>query len=114
MRWMAILAAATSLVLVASAGNVLAQADPTVTYGQQITDFGFDPIQLSVNAGDTVTWTMPHAVTADDDSFDSGLINPDDTFSISFGAPGSYAYHCTAHPWMKGVITVGGGGNSGL
>ena len=118
MRWMATLAAATSLVLVASAGNVLAQADPTVTYGQQITDLGFDPIQLSVNAGDTVTWTnagaIPHAVTADDDSFDSGLINPDDTFSISFGAPGSYAYHCTAHPWMKGVITVGGGGNSGL
>ena len=118
MRWMATLAAATSLVLVASAGNVLAQADPTVTYGQQITDFGFDPIQLSVNAGDTVTWTnagtMPHAVTADDDSFDSGLINPGDTIDMSFSTPGSYPYHCTAHPWMKGVITVGGGGNSGL
>src|SRR5713101_1528259 len=91
MRWMATLAAATSLVLIASAGNVLAQADPTVTYGQQITDFGFDPIQLSVNAGDTVTWTnagaIPHAVTADDGSFDSGLINPADTFDISFSTP---------------------------
>ena len=82
MRWMASLAAATSLVFVMSAGNVLAQADPTVniTYGPQITDFGFDPIQLSITAGDTVTWTnagaIPHAVTDDDDSFDSGLINP--------------------------------------
>ncbi len=118
MRWMATLAAATSLVLVASAGNVLAQADPTVTYGQQITDFGFDPIQLSVNAGDTVTWTnagaSPHAVTADDGSFDSGLINPGDTFDMSFSTPRSYPYHCTAHPWMKGVIAVGGGGSDGL
>jgi len=103
-----------------SAGNVLAQADPIVniTYEPQITDYGFDPIHLSVTAGDTVTWTnagaIPHAVTADDDSFDSGLINPGDTFDMSFSAPGNYPYHCTAHPWMKGAITVGSGGGGGL
>ena len=74
--------------------------------------WGFDTDNLSVAAGQTVTWTntgaQQHTVTADDTSLDSGLIDPGNTFSFEFDTPGIYTYHCTPHPWMKSTITVNG------
>jgi plastocyanin len=45
-------------------------------------------------------------VTADDGSFDSGSLATDATFSQTFDAAGTFAYHCTIHPSMTGTITV--------
>jgi plastocyanin len=40
----------------------------------------FDPAQMTANAGDTIEWKnediFSHTVTANDGSFDSGLIAP--------------------------------------
>ncbi|MDE3088982.1 MAG: cupredoxin domain-containing protein [Chloroflexota bacterium] len=70
----------------------------------------FDPQALTVRVGDTVTWTnmgsLVHTVTADDGSFDSGNLNPGDSWSFTFVKAGTFAFHCTPHPWMKGTITV--------
>jgi plastocyanin len=82
--------------------------EPSAT---DIMNWGFDSPDLSVSAGQTVVWTntgaQPHTVTADDNaSFDSGLVDPGNTFSLEFDNPGVYAYHCTPHPWMKATITV--------
>ena len=71
----------------------------------------FSPTDISVKSGQTVTWTntgaVAHTVTADDGaSFDSGSIAPGATLSLTPSAAGTFAYHCTFHPWMKGTLTV--------
>jgi plastocyanin len=75
--------------------------------------YGANP--LSISAGITVQWnnsdTMAHTVTADDGSFDSGPLNPGQSFSHTFNAPGTFPYHCTIHgkTSMSGVVQVGNG-----
>jgi len=76
-----------------------------------ISDFKFAPASLTVKSGAKVAVTnedsAPHSVTADDgDSFDTGTLGQGSTQSISVTKPGSYAYHCTVHPYMKGTLVV--------
>lgn len=47
-----------------------------------------------------------HTVTADDVAFLSGNLTPGRTFQHTFAAAGTYDYHCSLHPTMKGTITV--------
>ncbi|MGH2478592.1 MAG: cupredoxin domain-containing protein, partial [Ktedonobacteraceae bacterium] len=65
--------------------------------------------------GQTVTWknksSMHHTVTADDDSFNSGFVEPGASYSRTFLRPGRYPYHCVLHgselgAGMAGVIIV--------
>ena len=75
-----------------------------------IRDFAFDPADLSVTVGTTVTWLnegpTAHTVTADDGSFDSTLMAAGASFSQTFDTAGTFAYHCTIHPEMIGTVTV--------
>ena len=75
-----------------------------------IANFSFQPGSIKVAAGGTVTWTnndsMPHTVTADDGSFDSGPVAPGATFSRVFPALGTVSYHCSIHASMQGNVTV--------
>ena len=70
----------------------------------------FTQEHIEIAAGTTVRWTnndqLQHTVTANDGSWDSGLINPGATWSHTFTQPGEYAFHCTPHPFMKGVVVV--------
>jgi plastocyanin len=75
----------------------------------------FEPDQLTVPVGATVVWTntdtMAHTVTADDDSFSSGILEPGETFSQAFNEPGEYQYYCELHGepgrlGMAGMIIV--------
>jgi len=67
-------------------------------------------LRVSLAAGTTVTWynadTEAHTVTADDGSFDSGLIAPGESWSHTFSKEGTQRYHCAPHPWMKGEVVV--------
>ena len=38
--------------------------------------------------------------------WDSGDMAPNATFSTTFAQPGTYAYHCTIHPFIRGTIVV--------
>jgi len=73
---------------------------------------GYSPSTITVVIGvnNTVEWvnndTAPHTVTATDHSFDSGNLNPGDTWTYTFTKPGTYTYACTYHPWMKGTVIV--------
>ncbi|MGH8993133.1 MAG: plastocyanin/azurin family copper-binding protein [Acidimicrobiia bacterium] len=85
----------------------------------------FEPPEVRVPAGSTVTWTnddsMAHEINADDRSFASsptcngatgtGCMAPGDTFSHTFPAAGRYPYHCRLHgspgKGMTGVVVVG-------
>lgn len=70
----------------------------------------FQPSSVSVQAGDTVTWTFKdafdHTVTADDKSFDSGGKADGDTFEHTFPTAGTFTYKCTIHTSMTGTVTV--------
>lgn len=75
-----------------------------------IQDFAFDPDDLTIPVGTTVTWTnndgAPHTVTADDGSFDSGNLGQGDTFTFTFEEAGTFTYICKIHPSMTATITV--------
>src|SRR5215218_8802889 len=90
-----------------------AQDDMTVS----IQDFSFDPGQITVAPGTTVTWTnegpSPHTTTADDGSWDSGTLQQGEDFSFTFDKPGTYTYHCSIHPDMTASVKVSGGGGGG-
>ncbi|HET6777936.1 MAG TPA: cupredoxin domain-containing protein [Gemmatimonadales bacterium] len=47
-----------------------------------------------------------HTITSDDLSFLSGNLTPGRTFEHTFGTPGTYTYHCSIHPAMRGTVTV--------
>ena len=87
----------------------------------------YDPPHLSVNVGDTVTWTNDdregHTVTSGetagrfdwmnaqkvgepDGIFDSGRFMPDESWSYTFEEQGSFPYYCIIHPWMGGLVFV--------
>jgi plastocyanin/uncharacterized cupredoxin-like copper-binding protein len=76
-----------------------------------IQGFAFQPGTASVPAGTELTWTNEdpeaHTVTADDDSFDSGPIDPGQTYSVTVDESGAVTYFCAIHPSMKGTIQVG-------
>lgn len=76
-----------------------------------IEGFSFDPMEIEVAPGTTVTWTnkdsAPHTVE------DSGGLFPEsddlaegDTFSFTYDTPGEHPYICGIHPYMKGTVTV--------
>lgn len=56
------------------------------------------------NAAHTVTSGTP--VDGPNVLFDSGLITPDNTYSVKLDLPGEYEYFCLVHPWMSGKIIV--------
>jgi plastocyanin len=80
------------------------------TVSATVEDFSFQPARLVVKPGTTVVWTnqgqVVHTVTAQDGSFESGEIQPGGRGSVTFSQPGTYPYHCTPHPFMKGVVEV--------
>ena len=93
-------------------------AAPAAAQGQNVTvyirDFYFEPAQLQVEPGTTVTWVnegaAPHTVTANNGAYDSGTLQPGQSFSWTFNNPGTYGYYCAIHPSMTAAVTVGGGG----
>jgi len=70
----------------------------------------FNPANIVVNKGTTVTWTnddsFDHTIVADDKSFDSGNLSKGKSFSHEFDQVGTFSYHCSIHSSMKGKITV--------
>jgi len=69
-----------------------------------------DKITVVIGVNNTVKWTnndnMPHTVTASDGSFDSGNLNPGQSYIRTFNKTGTYSYICTYHLWMGGSVTV--------
>ena len=95
---------AASLVLMLSAIGAHAQ-EVQVT----IDNFTFAPPELTVKAGDTVTWTnhddIPHVVVSAG-KFRSKALDTDNSFSFTFTQAGDYKYFCGLHPHMTGMIKV--------
>lgn len=76
-----------------------------------INNFAFKPQTLTVKAGTTVTWTnkdgTQHGIASSNNAFArSKALNPNDSYSFAFTAPGTYQYFCFIHPGMTGTIIV--------
>jgi plastocyanin len=76
-----------------------------------ITRFAFGPAELTVRPGTQVTWVnhdqVPHTVTGKDDKLlASPGLDTDDRYSQTFTRTGDFAYYCTVHPFMTGVVHV--------
>jgi plastocyanin len=77
-----------------------------------IRNFTFEPTPLVVKAGTTVVVTNAddtrHSVTADKGSFDTHDLDGGGRATFVLDKPGTYAYHCDIHDYMKGTIEVRG------
>jgi len=66
---------------------------------------------VSAAVGDVITWTngdaVPHKVALDDGSCTmTNNITGEAPQSLTFNQAGSFPFHCTVHPSMKGTITI--------
>ncbi|WP_420546058.1 cupredoxin domain-containing protein [Nitrosopumilus sp.] len=83
--------------------------------GCEETDKCYIPSKITVEKDSSVTWINEdsafHSVTSgvyDEPTglFDSGYMDPYQTFSYVFDTSGTYDYYCTLHPWMEGKVIV--------
>jgi plastocyanin len=87
---------------------------PQGAVGKGSAAYGTNPQVVPV--GTTVTWTnhdtVPHTVTADDGSFDSGTLQPGQSYTRTFSSAGNYPYHCSIHgaASMSGVLQINASG----
>ncbi len=66
---------------------------------------------ITIAAGQAVRWTnadpIEHTVTFDGAAEPgSPVIPPNGSYVHRFDKPGTYTYHCTPHPFMKGAVVV--------
>src|ERR687893_913032 len=88
--------------------------DPDSIITVDIHDHAFDLAQLNIAPGTIVSFvnkdTEPHTATADNELFDTGVLQPGESSWVLFDGSGTVTYHCDLHPDMKGSIVVGEGG----
>lgn len=94
----------------APAANQQTTTVPAAKNTVTISNFSFSPSKLTVKIGDTVTWlnqdSTGHSVTANDNKFDTGIIEPGKSGTITFSEAGTFDYHCKVHPSMLGSVVV--------
>ena len=89
-----------------------APADAVVV---KIDKLKYEPAEVTIKAGQTVTWinaeAMPHNIAFQagvigDAKLDGAMMKKDQSYSVKFNDAGTYDYHCTPHPFMKGKVIV--------
>jgi plastocyanin/uncharacterized membrane protein len=106
-----------ALALVQASGTAsqnLSAAGPSENGQVIMKGIRFQPAELTVHPGETVEFKnediVAHTVTADDGSFDSGLIQPGSSWKMTVQKAGTVAYHCTPHPNMKATLVTSSSG----
>jgi plastocyanin len=83
--------------------------------GCEETDRCYIPSVIVIDSGNQVTWVNEdsafHSVTSGfygepSELFDSGYLDPYESFTLDFDEKGTYDFFCTLHPWMKGQVLV--------
>ena len=95
------------LVLEANAGQT---ARKSKTHTVVIEGTTFAPASLTVASGDSVVWLnkdpFPHTATSKAGGFDSQVIAAGESWKYVARKKGDFAYLCTLHTTMKGVLRV--------
>jgi plastocyanin len=104
-----VVCAAVALGLLAGSRAPRAAGSP-VTHTVAIDGTRFQPDDLAIAPGESVTWInrdpFPHTVTATAGTFDSKEIQPGESWTYKAPKKGVLAYVCTLHPTMKGTLRV--------
>ena len=83
--------------------------------GCEENDRCYIPSLIVIEKGKQVTWVNEdsafHSITSGyydtpTDLFDSGHLDPFESYTLTFDEAGTYDYFCTLHPWMKGQVIV--------
>jgi len=96
-----------------SGSNTSANSNQPAAGKVSIQNMLFTPSQITIAKGGTVTWTnndsTTHTVVDDLSNVggpNSGDIAPGQSYSFTFNKTGSFQYHCSIHPSMRGTIVV--------
>src|SRR5439155_25268057 len=99
-------------IAVAGIALVLAAPASTATSTVQIKSTGFVPATVTINQGDSVTWTntdtKDHQVVSNAGAFASAILNQGKSYTHAFASGGTFRYHDGLHPTLKGTVTVRG------
>jgi plastocyanin len=99
-------------IAVAVMALVLATPASTATTTVQIKSTGFVPASVTINQGDSVTWTnadtKDHQVVSNGGVFASAILKPGKSYTHAFPSGGTYRYHDGLHPTLRGAVTVRG------
>lgn len=99
------------LIIVIVAGIDVTAKSESRDHEIEITNFAFVPATVDARVGDTITWInrdiVPHTATGEDDSWDTGSINSNESKSLVVTAEMVSDYFCRFHPTMKGAFRGG-------
>ena len=104
-----------ALVKLAGSALVSSLARPATAHAADdtsvtIADFQFTPATITIHVGDTVTWTnhgpSAHTATANNGSFNTGVLQKGHSASHTFTTAGTFTYICQIHPFMHGTVVV--------
>jgi plastocyanin len=106
----ALLAVAAGVALVVGGvGGAAASPNAAKTSHVLIKSFKYHPKPLKISKGTRVAFTnkdrAKHTATHPG-LFNTGLIKHNKTKFITFSHKGTFHYHCTLHPFMKGTVVV--------
>jgi plastocyanin len=99
----------------APAGTTAASAPCTDSTGTTVVAVGVANMEwqqpINAKVGDVITWTngdtVPHKVALDDGSCAmSDNIPGGGSKSLVFSVAGTFPFHCSVHPSMRGTITI--------
>jgi plastocyanin len=102
------------VIWVAAAALVLVLAAPaaSATTTVQIKRTGFSPASVTINQNDSVTWTntdtINHQVVANSGAYASPILAPGKSWTRQFNNGGTFHYHDSLHPSLKGTVVVRG------
>lgn len=78
-----------------------------------ISNFEYSPSSIKIKKGTVVIWTnqddTKHDVAPDSEAGDftgSDLLAKGQSYSFTFNSVGTFAYHCSPHPYMKAKVEV--------
>jgi plastocyanin len=106
--------AAVALVLVPAVAQEREPSSPRLAFGTptvrvRMVDDAFRPRDLTIARGTRVRWVNAgqdrHSSTSNG-RWDSGLLDPGETYRRIFRQAATISYFCTAHPAMRGTITI--------
>src|SRR5262245_5121943 len=102
-----ILPVASALALV-----LAAPASSAATVTVSIKSTGFTPKTVNINQDDSVTWTnndtINHQIVANNGSYASPILGPGKAWTRKFASGGTFHYHDSLHPALKGTVVVKG------
>lgn len=103
----------SGLIGLLSLGLTVAAAAAVEPVQIEIKNFAFVPNEITIAPGTRVVWLnhdeSPHSVAGAKREFASKALDTDDRFGFVFDREGDYAYFCTLHPQMIGIVHVVGG-----